>query len=293
MEDPSSQASPIEYHPDYNDPTDDVILQSSDRTLFRVHSVLLRKSSTVFADMLAIPQPINSSTTSLLVNDHAGPPPIQVQESTETLARCLSLITYRALPPDVFTDLAAVEDSARFFDKYGMVGGSSVLRILLARTPEALLSTPLEVYKLACACQWQEIIDAVAVHCIREDPDSPGVTEALRELHIRDYMRLTSLAYRRKKEFEIEVRRVFHSVPPSDYHDQGTQVIVREAFILRTILVLHEHPGGDAKLLFSGANSWMEAPSFTTNRKGRREEHPPWDDVEKHLETIVQALPKV
>lgn len=132
---PTSEAT---FHPDFNKPEDDIVLQSSDGVLFRIHSFYLKRASGVFDAMFAIPKPSAQSHTILL------------KESEQIIERCLGLITNRPLAENSFATLPVLMECARFFDKYEMMGCLSFLHIVFAKSTDLLLKEPLAVYKIAC-----------------------------------------------------------------------------------------------------------------------------------------------
>ncbi|RSH82319.1 hypothetical protein EHS25_006029 [Saitozyma podzolica] len=75
-------ASDCRASPKYNDPTADVVLESTDKVLFRVHSYLLKASSTVFRDMFDL----NASPLIL-------PTPIPFESSSSDLTLFLDFMT--------------------------------------------------------------------------------------------------------------------------------------------------------------------------------------------------------
>ncbi|KAL7411854.1 hypothetical protein BDY24DRAFT_395062 [Mrakia frigida] len=110
-DEPSSSSSTT-YSEDFNDPEGDVVLQSSDNVLFRVQRFYLQAASTVFRDMLAIPQPPSNGSSS--------PPVVKLEESSKDLKHFLHAVLGRA-PRELTDPLAwpAVRSIATLSNKYG------------------------------------------------------------------------------------------------------------------------------------------------------------------------------
>ena len=131
------------FHPDFDDKTDNIVLRSSDDVYFRVHSVLLRKASAVFGDMLAKHQPI-----SLNHPPSIDTPLISLDEPQDILERGLRLIT-SSLLPDTFPNIPSLIKLAGFCAKYQLRGCEHLLH-LLWQAPRFTSENPVEIYKLAC-----------------------------------------------------------------------------------------------------------------------------------------------
>ena len=281
----------LRFHPDFDDMTDDVVLESSDGVHFRIHSVILRKASTVFSDMLAIPGPPglpNSST----------PASVPLPESSDILERGLRLISSSPIPSDTFSTIASIEESAKFCDKYGMHGGLSILRIVAASV-QYRLDEPLTLYKLACAYEWDDIVEKTALYCIQDDPSSPIIYEVLRGLRINDYLRLISLAYRRRVAFDGALYRPYNLFPYDNYNGCVTcrqwptepTAEVWSAFRNRAIIEFQQHPGGDG---FYQVDKWPETVALKRVFlvcKAHADVN--WATAKQMLEAIGETLPKV
>ena len=195
----------LEFHPDFNDETDDIILRSSDGVHFRVHSVTLRKASIVFGDMLSIPQPPKAPSEA--VQNTSCHSVIDLQEPQKVVKTCLSLITSTPLPPETFNEFESLAEAVRFCDKYEMHGGLSVLR-MLAHAPRFLEKHPVSLYKLACKCRWDELVDLAMVHCIEDSPTLPQIIETFQDSDIRTYTKLVALSQKRLAAFEAEISNI-------------------------------------------------------------------------------------
>lgn len=123
----------------------DIILRTPESELFRVHKNILSIASSVFRDMLAVPQPPSESTQE---GDYE-PPTVDVQDSAEDLEVLLRMIYPVAFPP--FNDLNALSSAFVILDKYNTEGLQERLKPLLVSST-FLTADPMRVY--AIACRW-------------------------------------------------------------------------------------------------------------------------------------------
>ena len=232
------------FHPDFDDEKDDIILLSSDGVHFRVHSVVLRGASAVFSGMLEIPQPRESPDT---------PSIIPLEECGETLERGLRLISSKSMEPNAFSTIAAIDESAKFCDKYGMQGGLSLLHMLansflhfIAEPSRIRIAEPIALHKLACTYGWQDLVEKTALQCIRDDPSHMTVFEKLKVLPTDAYFRLLSLAHRRRAAFEQNT--IYKITHITDYGGCPADCVINNdhamsAFRLSAIHAFYKHPG--------------------------------------------------
>ncbi|KAI0044356.1 hypothetical protein FA95DRAFT_1456545, partial [Auriscalpium vulgare] len=97
----------------FDDPRADLVLESSDGTLFHVHAIVLSLASPIFADMFNLPQPAAGQPTT-----HAGVPTVCVAESAHTLGLLLRWCYPIAAPPfAALDDIRLLLETAR---KYGI-----------------------------------------------------------------------------------------------------------------------------------------------------------------------------
>jgi len=108
----SSSSSPT-YSADFNDPEGDVVLQSSDDVLYRVHKFYLQAASTVFRDTLALPQPPSNQSSS-------SPPVVKLEDSSFDLHHFLHAVSgLSPLPVGDPSALAALRSVLALTNKYG------------------------------------------------------------------------------------------------------------------------------------------------------------------------------
>ncbi|KAA1470187.1 hypothetical protein DENSPDRAFT_928684 [Dentipellis sp. KUC8613] len=153
--DPSTEpASPAPRPPKlanapFRDADADVVLRSCDRTDFRVHRLILCKSSQVFSDMFSIPQPPQSD---------AGEPVVEMAETRHALRILLGFCYSPAgFPlPRAFEDIKVALDLVR---KYQMDGLVPVMKHLLQTL---IAEQPIRVFAVAWSYQWKDVALAAA-----------------------------------------------------------------------------------------------------------------------------------
>lgn len=181
------------FHPMYNDAeTNDLVLASSDQVLFRVHSVVLSKASTVFRQMMGVERDARESSET----------PVQMEETAEVLHALLEVFSPDRLrfPPAIECGLPSgqggnlgggkawrreqlphappfhiLRDLALAADKYDMPGVMGVVRRALfvpapqasnannlaaGTSPQVQLANPqqhppVELYALARRLEWE------------------------------------------------------------------------------------------------------------------------------------------
>lgn len=234
--------------------------------------------------MLQIPQHREASAT---------PAAIPLPESSEILERGLRLISSKPIAPETFSTITSIEESANFCDKYGMHGGLSFLRIV-AKADQFCAQEPLRLYKLACTYEWRDIIDKTALHCIRDDPSSPAVFEAFRDRPVDDYVRLVSLAYRRRMAFETAIHSRFLPVTTCS----GGNKICRQTswpawcdFALSAQLAFIRHPGSAEPNFFDELTGTPKLKIAVLACIDHADFN--WKEYLKGFKTLLDALPTV
>lgn len=257
---------------------------------------MLRNTSLVFESMLSIPPPIPPNAAEIAAPKHQN---IPLTEPSHVLERCLTLMMCRPLPDEAFSTIEDIQASARFFDKYEVEGGMSMLSILVARSSQLLSDKSLEIYKLARSFGWSKIVANVTLLCIRDNPSTPTVIEALKDVDLVDYTFLVSLAQKRISSFEsatLEMKDVFPEIDQYPDYKRAMKDPIKlrtwTSFRNRAVLTMHHHPGKTAKVLFP-IDDWSE----TTALKKLFNEIAPDNKysvkgLKGKLDEMVKALPK-
>ncbi|EIW79711.1 hypothetical protein CONPUDRAFT_126135 [Coniophora puteana RWD-64-598 SS2] len=155
----------------------EIILRTSDGVDFRVHKSILSVASSVFRDMLSIPQPSSPSDDSHLV---------PLTESSKTL-NTLLLFCYPVPDPEIETlsDMRLVLEAARKYDLSFIF--QSAFKQLSARF---LDENPLGVYCIACHYGWK----SEAVKAARRTLDLGSLAQS-NSAHAEELSMITGLQY--------------------------------------------------------------------------------------------------
>ncbi|RPD80744.1 hypothetical protein L226DRAFT_453639, partial [Lentinus tigrinus ALCF2SS1-7] len=141
--------------PPFNKATADAILRASDNVDFWVRRSILAEASSVFEDMLSIPQPPPGSANSDEVKD--GLPVIRLSEDSATLDKLLRLC-YPTDDPQI-DSLDSLRPVLQAALKYMMQESTSLLRRRLIKLGEA---QPLRAFAIACSLELDQDAEALA-----------------------------------------------------------------------------------------------------------------------------------
>ncbi|KAJ7467861.1 hypothetical protein B0H11DRAFT_1869458 [Mycena galericulata] len=157
-------------HPSFIDKTADVVLLSTEGTLYLVHSVILRNTSGFFRTMLSLPQPPDAKL----------PHEIPVGEKDAVMERVLRMMCGLEIPK--WASLDEVETVVDLIEKWDALGPLSVVRTAI--TSSIFADEPLRVYALTARFGWEEEAAAVMVQTLK--------LELLNEQHDSTLCRLSS-----------------------------------------------------------------------------------------------------
>ncbi|KAK7451186.1 hypothetical protein VKT23_012518 [Stygiomarasmius scandens] len=149
----------------YNHPDFDIIVQSSDRVLFKVHRRNLEMHSQVFADAAGATSssPSISSTAIIAPGDsselHSKAEIIHLSESSAVLDLMLQYMYLQPQPDLNKVDFEVVKDLAEAVEKYSIYSAMGVLNV---RMRENIHSHPVEVLSYAIKHNYPELINESA-----------------------------------------------------------------------------------------------------------------------------------
>ena len=180
----------------FSQPSEDVILQSSDGMEFFVNRWILKSASTVFADMFDIPQPSTAgddrksqTTADASSPSKYSPPVIPVSEDGDTLERLLLLCHPLAIPPRIPT-FDSVKPVLVAAHKYQIDHALELLRPRLQRFSR---TQPVRVYAFAARYGMTTLMRDAAREFLMH-PDMWSYAPELHEISGAEYHRL--LVYR-------------------------------------------------------------------------------------------------
>lgn len=175
------------YHPSFESKDADVVLRSTDDTLYRIPSFTLRNTSAMFREMLSQPQSTSHSLE-----------PITVAEKDNVLERALRMICGLETPKwESFDELEAVLSLVRSWDAQGPV---SVIRSAI--TAPLFLAEPLRLYVLATRHGWEEEARIASTYTLTLAVYDESHQTMLQQLPAKDLMALLNLHRRRRDEFK-------------------------------------------------------------------------------------------
>jgi hypothetical protein len=146
----------------FRSPDADIIIISSHRVAFKVHSRMLIEASTVFQTMFSLPQPQISS-------DNTTPPEVHMDDNSEILHLLLKYI-YPSQKPDL--SLKQIRALLWTADKYDLEWMKSALRHVLV-SENFLRESPVQVFLIA---QSHDLQEEARVACRRSLADVDVVT---------------------------------------------------------------------------------------------------------------------
>ncbi|KAJ7752624.1 hypothetical protein B0H16DRAFT_788571 [Mycena metata] len=159
-------AAPLAYHSAFADSDADVVLASSEGTLYRVHAYTLRTTSGLFKTLLSLPPPPGGHTVS----------PIPTGEPDTVLEPLLCLMCGLHTPP--WPSLAALSAVLTLAQNWVSPGPIAYLRPLL-KSPKFLTTDPLRVYALAAHFGFRAEAQIASTHTLTLDLLHPQHADAL------------------------------------------------------------------------------------------------------------------
>lgn len=169
----------------------DIILRTPESKLFRVHKNILSIASSVFKDMLAVPQSPPESTK----EDASVLPVVDVHDSAEDLEVLLRMIYPVAFPP--ITDLDALSNAFVILDKYHTEGPQDRLKPLLISS-SFLTADPMRVYAIACRWGFKAEAAVAAPYASAMGISTFTCVDDMRYISGLDYHRVAFLAQERR-----------------------------------------------------------------------------------------------
>ena len=170
----------------------DIILRTPELKHFRVHKSILSIASSVFRDMLAVPQSSSEQTK----EGERDLPVVDVHDSAEDLEILLRMIYPVAFPP--ITDLDALSKAFVILDKYHAEGLQGRLGPLLI-SPTFLATDPMRVYAIACRWGFETEAAVAAPHASAIGISTFTCLDDIRYISGLDYHRIALLAQERRE----------------------------------------------------------------------------------------------
>lgn len=170
----------------------DIVLRTPEPKLFRAHKSILSIASSVFRDMLAVPQSPPESTK----EGEWGLPVVDVHDSAGDLEVLLRMIYPVAFPP--ITNLDSLSNAFAILDKYHTEGLQERLKPLLISS--TFLSTdPMRVYAIACRWGFKTEAAIAAPYASAIGISKFTCVDDMRYISGLDYHRIALLAQERRE----------------------------------------------------------------------------------------------
>ena len=191
------------YHPFFCYPNGDVILRSTEGTLYRLHSYTLRKNSGLFDTMLSLPQPKICRPTHNYHYSTSGdarlyPDILDVYEADFPMAEILKLI-YGILTPlrMSFDKIEAILALAEKWDTQGVI---TTLRSVFS-SPQFIDQYPIRCYVLSRHYGWDYEARLASTRTLALNLHEPIHARSLNQLSSKDLRLLLNLHRKRRDMF--------------------------------------------------------------------------------------------
>jgi hypothetical protein len=196
MASPKFEEPPRKYHPHFDQQDADTVLSSSEGTLYRVPSYVLRSTSGLFRTILSLPQPRSQNS-----EVHNVEEVIAADEKGNIVERVLRLMCGLETPK--WESFDQLEGAITLADKWDAPGPLSIIRSAI--TAPSFLADPLRLYVLATHCGWQEEAKIASTHTLMLSLYDDIHQGQLQRLAAKDLMALFHFHRRRRDEFKVFV----------------------------------------------------------------------------------------
>ncbi|KLO06532.1 hypothetical protein SCHPADRAFT_687700 [Schizopora paradoxa] len=175
----------------------DLVLQSTDSINFRVHSVILKLSSSVFRDMLAIPQASSSEPKSTSTDE-----PIVLAECANVVRILLNIIypVQHTIDEEAIETLELLNSSITAAIKYDMPAVIQALRAFIRAQTRSTQPKfhPVALYGSAWNFGFGEEAKALSAKTLSYNLDTPEIYGYLKKVDSEGMLKLLILHRRRK-----------------------------------------------------------------------------------------------
>lgn len=238
------------FHPVFNSPDADVILCSSEGTLYRVPSYTLRTTSGLFRTMLELPQGASTRQDE----------PIPIDEKDKVLERLLRMISGLEIPRwESYEDVESVISIAENWDATGPL---AIIRSAI--TAPLFLADPLRLYAIAAHFGWEEEAKLASKHSLTLSIYDKEHQAILQRIPPKPLLTLLNFHRRRRDEFKalIDSQEQFNAGNSNPNHCSGCghEVDNHTWRELKTAMVseMDRRPLGDT-LVGMEMDAWPEA----------------------------------
>ena len=191
------------YHPLFSYPSGDVVLRSTDGTLYRLHSYTLRASSGLFDTLLSLPQPKTCRPSHNYHYSTSGdsrlyPDILDVYETDFPMAEVLKLI-YGILTP-LRAPFDKIEAILALAEKWDAQGAIANLRSVFS-LPQFIDQCPIRCYVLSRHYGWDYEARLASTRTLSLNLYEPIHAHSLNQLSSNDLHLLLNLHRKRRDMF--------------------------------------------------------------------------------------------
>ena len=191
------------YHPLFTYPNGDVVLRSSEGTLYRLHSHTLRASSGLFDTMFSLPQPKKCRLSHNYHYSTSGdarlyPDILDVYEADFPMAEVLKLIC--GIPIPLLTSFDEMEAILALAEKWDTQGAIANLRSVF-RSPQFIDQQAIRCYVLSRHYGWDYEARLASTRTLSLNLHEPIHAHSLSQLSSKDLRLLFNLHRKRRDMF--------------------------------------------------------------------------------------------
>lgn len=182
----------MRYHPRYSYSDGDVLLESNDGTIFRLHSFILKIASPWFRGLLDMPRAATEKADD----------PIPVYEDASALATAFDILYPHDDVEPAVGDLDTAWKVCRVADKFELSRVEAYVRNHLTKRPPYTVKDKLKLYLMACEFDWSSVRD-FAAHCAISANEAviwTHYSRLIEQLDAPNFVRLLALQHRRQQK---------------------------------------------------------------------------------------------
>jgi hypothetical protein len=280
----AANTEPLAYDAAFAEDDAKIVLTSSDKVHYRVHSFTLRTTSGFFRDMISLPQPHDTQSREDV---------IALDETSHVLGTLLRIIC--GLGVMKWESYDHVEDVLAAAQKYDMMGPMMTIRSVIM-TP-AFVRQPLRLYSIAARFGWEEEAKFASKHTLNLSLHDTQHSIILERTPITYVLRLFRLHRVRRDEFKKHAMRDggcfgIQNCPNCNNRIQNTGSLSQ----LTNLIVWEMDQDSSGNLLLEGR--WKEWPIYK-NKEGTcpscgvafRNHQEYGERISTDIRSCIQSLP--
>ncbi|KAK7030463.1 hypothetical protein VNI00_014048 [Paramarasmius palmivorus] len=190
------------FHAQFNSPDADIVLRSTEGTLYRIPSFVLRTTSGFFSSMLSLPG---------ATSDHTDDHPIPIPHSDRVVEIVLLMLSGLEIPPLHTLSYDHIEEILNLTETWDTPGPQSIIRSGL--TAPAFLNQPLRLYAISSHFGWEHELKLASKYTLDMDLYAQEHQPALQRLSSQYLLALFNLHRARRDKLKelLDDPSVFHA----------------------------------------------------------------------------------